>query len=114
MLPCVCRVHSIYRVELAVETNGGVYPRGIPYIALSNAARPHSRSRGVTVRDSDSVREPMAVQHKSSAVLSRSFFVRYSEESFDVNDTAVFQLEKVRGRVLACCPAARTSLTPVR
>ena len=39
--------------------------------------------------------EPMVVQHASSSVLSRSFYVRYSEEDFDVNDTVVFQLEKV-------------------
>ena len=91
----LCSVRRIYRVELVVETNGGVYPRGIPYLTMSAPARTGSLSRGVAVRDSDAVLEPMVVQHASSSVLSRSFYVRYSEEDFDVNDTVVFQLEKV-------------------
>ena len=52
-------------------------------------------ARGICPAGSHAVLEPMVVQHASSSVLSRSFYVRYSEEDFDVNDTVVFQLEKV-------------------
>ena len=92
---CVCGADRLYRVELFVETNGGVYARGIPYLSFSGDAKPNSVAHNVHVHDSGAIHEKLQLQTADSSVLSKSFYVRYSEETFDVNDTVVFQVEKV-------------------